>query len=405
MKILPMHHRYRHASKRPKWMLVLVCFIVFFLIFGYVYPPKNSSAFSDWLPPSGRREITDEELASQVLAKEILKTPLPPTKNPKIAFMFLTTGSLPFEKLWDKFFYCGTAVYFARGHEGKFSIYVHASQRKPVHESSYFVNSNIRSDKVIWGQISMIDAERRLLGNALKDPNNHHFVLLSDSCVPMHKFEYVYNFLMYSNLSYIDSFVDPGPHGNERFSQHMLPEIEKKDFRKGAQWFTLKRQHALIVISDTLYYSKFKNYCKPGFEGRNCYADEHYIPTLFNMIDPGAMSNWSVTHVDWSEHKWHPKSYRSQDVSYELLQNLTSIDEYMHETSNSWVRINAVSHWFSTSLSQLNTELLVKILQTVMDVKPCLWNGVKRPCYLFARKFYPETLEVMTQLFSNYTSA
>lgn len=33
------------------------------------------------------------------------------------------------------------------------------------------------------------------------------------------------------------SFEDPGPHGNGRYSEHMLPEIEKKDFRKGAQVF------------------------------------------------------------------------------------------------------------------------------------------------------------------------
>jgi hypothetical protein len=26
------------------------------------------------------------------------------SKNPKIAFMFLTPSSLPFEKLWEKFF-------------------------------------------------------------------------------------------------------------------------------------------------------------------------------------------------------------------------------------------------------------------------------------------------------------
>lgn len=31
------------------------------------------------------------------------------------------------------------------------------------------------------------------------------------------------------------SFEDPGPHGNGRYSEHMLPEIEMKDFRKGAQ--------------------------------------------------------------------------------------------------------------------------------------------------------------------------
>ncbi|KAK9681802.1 hypothetical protein RND81_10G028900 [Saponaria officinalis] len=96
------------------------------------------------------------------------------------------------------------------------------------------------------------------------------------------------------------------------------------------------------------------------------------------MIDPGGMANWLVTHVDWSEHKWHPKSYRLQDVSYELLQNLTSIDESLHETSEARKQV---------------------------DIKPCLWNGAKRPCYLFARKFYPKTLDKLTQLFSNYTAA
>ena len=34
--------------------------------------------------------------------------------------------------------------------------------------------------KVVWGRISMIDAERRLLTSALRDPENQQFVLLSD---------------------------------------------------------------------------------------------------------------------------------------------------------------------------------------------------------------------------------
>jgi len=33
------------------------------------------------------------------------------------------------------------------------------------------------------------------------------------------------------------SFDDPGPHGSGRYSERMLPEIEKKDFRKGSQVF------------------------------------------------------------------------------------------------------------------------------------------------------------------------
>lgn len=89
---------------------------------------------------------------------------------------------------------------------------------------------------------------------------------------------------------------------------------------------------------------------QPGMEGRNCYADEHYFPTLFRvstlnfyyfitsilylvanlllyhfsqMVDPGGIANWSVTYVDWSERKWHPKSYKSPDVTSKLLRNIT----------------------------------------------------------------------------------
>uniref|UniRef100_A0A0A9DZY4 Uncharacterized protein n=1 Tax=Arundo donax TaxID=35708 RepID=A0A0A9DZY4_ARUDO len=156
----------------------------------------------------------------------------------------------------------------------------------------------------------------------------------------------------------------------------MLPEVRESDFRKGSQWFSVKRQHALMIVADSLYYTKFKLHCRPGMEdGRNCYADEHYLPTLFHMMDPDGIANWSVTHVDWSEGKWHPKAYRAQDVSYELLKNITSIDTSYHITSDN---------------------------KKVVTQNPCLWNGVKRPCYLFARKFYPESINNLMHLFSNY---
>jgi hypothetical protein len=132
----------------------------------------------------------------------------------------------------------------------------------------------------------MVDAERRLLANALRDTSNQQFVLLSDSCVPLRSFEYIYNYLMHSNLSYVDCFDDPGQHGAGRHMNHMLPEIPKKDFRKGAQWFTMKRQHAVATMADSLYYSKFRDYCGPGIENnKNCIADEHYLPTFFHVIN------------------------------------------------------------------------------------------------------------------------
>lgn len=41
------------------------------------------------------------------------------------------------------------------------------------------------------------------------------------------------------------------------------------------------------------------------------------------MLDPVGIANWSVTHVDWSEGKWHPKSYKAEDISDELVRNIT----------------------------------------------------------------------------------
>lgn len=114
MQILPMH-RHRQVSKGPVWIIVLVCLVSLFVICGYLYPPENSStcyvfstrgckSFTEWLPSYSKRELTDEELASQAIVEEFLRTPPQPTENSKIAFVFMTPGSLPFEMLWDKFF-------------------------------------------------------------------------------------------------------------------------------------------------------------------------------------------------------------------------------------------------------------------------------------------------------------
>ncbi|CAL9780377.1 unnamed protein product [Musa acuminata subsp. burmannicoides] len=100
------------------------------------------------------------------------------------------------------------------------------------------------------------------------------------------------------------------------------------------------------------------------------------------MVDPIGIANWSMTHVDWSEGKWHPKEYRVEDVTFELLKNISSIDESYHVTSDEKINLLELK---------------------VVTVKPCLWNGMKRLCYLFARKFYPEALHNLMQLFSNDT--
>ena len=109
--------RSRSQLKRPTWIIVLISMVCIFLIGAYIYPlqsPKPSACYffssqgcgtSNNQPTKAvSRELTDPEIESRVVINEILKVYPVQTKIPKIAFLFLTPGSLPFEKLWHMFF-------------------------------------------------------------------------------------------------------------------------------------------------------------------------------------------------------------------------------------------------------------------------------------------------------------
>lgn len=56
-------------------------------------------------PPPPLRTFSDEEVASRAVAKDILsQRRMYQGGTPKIAFMFLTPGPLPFEFIWEAFF-------------------------------------------------------------------------------------------------------------------------------------------------------------------------------------------------------------------------------------------------------------------------------------------------------------
>ena len=74
------------------------------LICTHMMSPRHSKiSSSSWLPIHVRK-LSDAEVAARAVVRHILKTPPFITSNSKLAFLFLTPGTLPFEKLWDKFF-------------------------------------------------------------------------------------------------------------------------------------------------------------------------------------------------------------------------------------------------------------------------------------------------------------
>lgn len=207
---------------------------------------------------------------------------------------------------------------------------------------------------VEWGTVSLVDAEKRLLSNALLDFSNERFVLLSESCIPVYNFRTVYAYLTRSEHSFVESYDEPSRYGRGRYNRRMQPDIRLPDWRKGSQWFELNRALAAIVVADTKYYKIFRKHCRPA-----CYPDEHYLPTFINMFYGSMNSNRTVTYVDWSLGGPHPATFTAVNITEDFIQS---------------IRNNGTT---------------------------CSYNSIRTSiCYLFARKFAPSALEPLLNLSS-----
>ncbi|CAK9133454.1 unnamed protein product [Ilex paraguariensis] len=199
---------------------------------------------------------------------------------------------------------------------------------------------------VEWGSFNMIEAERRLLANALLDFSNQRFVLLSESCIPLFNFTTIYTYLINSTRTYVQAYDLLGSVGRGRYKHRMRPIIMLDQWRKGSQWFEMDRDLALEVISDRIYFQVFKKFCR-----YSCYSDEHYLPTFVTLKSWRKNSNRSLTWVDWSKGGSHPAKFGRPRVTIDLLNGMRNR-----------------SH--------------------------CLYNGKSTNiCFLFARKFLPSALD------------
>ncbi|CAO2210377.1 unnamed protein product [Urochloa humidicola] len=297
-------------------------------------------------PPRLAHSMTDDELfwrASLVPKAE----EFPFQRVPKVAFLFMTRGPIPFAPLWDKFF---------RGHQGLYSVYVHTvpEYKLNVSKSSAFYGRQIPSEEVSWGSITLVDAEKRLLANALLDFSNERFVLLSESCIPVFNFPTVYEYLINSAHSFVESYNIDTPQCAGRYNRRMAPHIMADQWRKGSEWFELNRELAVQVVADYKYYSIFRKHCRPS-----CYPDEHYIPTYLHLFHGPLNANRTITWVDWSRGGPHPASYGAADITPEFIQA---------------IRNNGTQCFYNSKPTSV--------------------------CYLFARKFAPNALGRLMNLTS-----
>ncbi|XP_027331346.1 glycosyltransferase BC10 isoform X2 [Abrus precatorius] len=260
---------------------------------------EEPSGLDKWIKPPSTliHNMSDKELLWKAsFVPRIKKYPFP--RVPKIAFMFLTKGPLPLAPLWER---------FLKGHEKLYSIYIHSlpSFQAQFPPSSVFYNRQIPSQVSEWGKMSMCDAERRLLANALLDISNECFM---------------------------GAFDDPGPFGRGRYNENMAPLVNITKWRKGSQWFEINRKLAINIVEDTTFYPKFEQYCRPA-----CYVDEHYFPTMLTIQAGNVLANRSITWVDWSRGGAHPATFGRTDVTEEFFNRLRGGHKCVYNNRNSSV--------------------------------------------------------------------
>nr|XP_024368912.1 uncharacterized protein LOC112279062 isoform X7 [Physcomitrium patens] len=290
----------------------------------------------------------------------------------KLAFMFLTGHNMALDILWNQF--------FEEVEEHEYSVYIHArpgysfSKGNTICRS--FINRQLNNSILVeWGEATMIRAERLLLTEALQDPLNQRFFLLSDSCIPLYNFTHIYNYVMSSQKSFVDSFVDKN---DDQYNILMEPVISEDKWRKGSQWVALTRKHAEVIAGDSTVFPSFVDHCKKinlsdNWKGdpmnnetigrHNCIPDEHYIQTLLAIkglegeIERRTLtfSRWENSAKDQGQNGWHPVTFKFADATVQTIKEIQAITNVRYE-------IESRTEW-------------------------CSAGGHRRHCFLFARKF------------------
>jgi hypothetical protein len=276
-----------------------------------------------------------------------------------------------------------------------FNVYMHSASPELVDCNSIFAKyqvSNRVYTKHGYCQFATMAGSLALLKTALSNPENTHFMQLSDTSIPLYHPALVYVHV----LSLPKPFVNACPHENTLKDAARHPSLFTgfqflpRHWRKSMAWFVLQRDWAQFVLDDQHVVEVFKRSCVSPKEYCYCIADEHYIPSLFASYEMDNMTQCrdDIHYQDWARIKAsHPHSFKVEEVNSTLLPVMRG-----H---------NGVSNYEKSMASAL------RILNMTIHVEPLdkLYHSMPRECHLFARKFPANTQQAVYAMLSHGDNA
>ncbi|CAI7835334.1 unnamed protein product [Closterium sp. NIES-54] len=344
----------------------------------------------------------------------------PSPSTPKLAFLFLSRGPLPLARLWARFF---------RGYERHYSAYLHPAPgyRVPRGLRRALNLTVVPSKPAFWGTLSIVEAIKRLLANALLDPHNVRFIVLSERDIPLHPFPAIHRYLLSSSLSF--SGGHPKHFRDTLVAKHVFPPgLVRSGWVHGECWLEMARPHAWAVVSEWRWHEMGLQYCKSIYQP-TCCVDENLIQTLLTLAFPHQVANRTVMSVFWKQATAHPHTYLRQDITAETIGGIKEEREYRwgggkrvggaggrgredeassgsgsdtsgNSSANSSRRSrdsssNSSSNGSSNSSGGTSNSSHSSARPTSAA---CMLNGQPAPCWLFARKFVGHSLPALLTL-------
>ena len=227
----------------------------------------------------------------------------------KIAFCFLIYDEIIHEDIWYEF--------LKNMDLSKYSIYIHYKTNKPL---KYF--DNFKLDyccETKWGTHSLIHAHNLLFKKAYDD-GNYKIISLSQSCIPLKSFNYIYDFCIRDNLCHFNTSINQK--GSHRAHSLINFGIDKKFIHKSANWFILNRKITKLItdmpnnIIDKLY-SPIKS------------AEEHYyITTVYLNNLQNECKLYPNIAMGPTFANWHDMPYKyNNPLQHHNLKNYKEISE------------------------------------------------------------------------------
>lgn len=262
---------------------------------GEGFDQGDSASIFEGDPP------TDEDVSNEL------------APQPKIGFLFLTTGELHHPNIWRD--YLAEAGQQAR-------LFAHVKDSASLTEDSLLQPALVKEDVATeWGSISLVRATLALLREGFAQSDCTHFILVSESCVPVRPFAELSRSLQFDTRSRIQfrSWSETRTKDILRAQRvEKMKTIRKELAHFQEQWMLLSREDAGVVLSED-YTDDFVNVFAP---------DECYFATVLALKGRNprqVIVNRAITWTSWKKSSSHPESFA--EVS---LQTVATILESGH---------------------------------------------------------------------------